>query len=131
MAAALVPIKSITKESTGEKFVFNGGSAEPGSCAAELTSALTDMQKGRSADDFGWRVRVGDFQEAGNAAQEQLCRNLSGLSVSDDIRLEGWRRLAGDDESCAVRVDLISAQPLAGVDIAHLEKCGKDVSCIG
>ncbi|KAF2472677.1 branched-chain amino acid aminotransferase II [Lindgomyces ingoldianus] len=63
-AAALVPIKSITRESTGDKFVFNGGNAGPGPCATELTHALTDMLKGRSSDEFGWRVRVQDVPES-------------------------------------------------------------------
>ena len=62
--------------------MFNGGSAEPGSCAAELTSALTDMQKGRSADDFGWRVRVEDVQEAGNSVQEQAKPPMGGVRRS-------------------------------------------------
>ncbi|KAH8723183.1 aminotransferase [Phaeosphaeriaceae sp. PMI808] len=85
-AAALVPIKSITRESTGDKFVFNGGSTETGPCASELTAALTDMQKGKSSDDFGWRVRVEDIVEAEIPVQKQAKFNV--MDMVDGCRPE-------------------------------------------
>lgn len=62
-AAALVPIKSVTRESTNDKFIFNNGEVGPGPCATELTHALTDMLKGVSVDQFGWRHSVQDVPE--------------------------------------------------------------------
>jgi branched-chain amino acid aminotransferase len=62
-AAALVPIKSITRDSTGDKFVFNNELPGPGPCASELTHALTDVLKGVAVDTFGWRHRVQDVPE--------------------------------------------------------------------
>ncbi|RHZ73807.1 hypothetical protein CDV55_101796 [Aspergillus turcosus] len=53
-AAALVPIRSITRPSTGDKFVF--GSTNP--CCAELSKMLSDYQRGMTEDVFGWRYRV-------------------------------------------------------------------------
>jgi hypothetical protein len=57
-AAALLPIKSITRKTTGDKFVYRDGSPEAGPCCVKLSNLLKDIQKGRAEDMFGWRMRV-------------------------------------------------------------------------
>lgn len=53
-----MPIKSITKESGGEKFTYNGGSDEPGEIIVKLLSTLKGIQQGKIEDTFGWLDRV-------------------------------------------------------------------------
>ena len=53
-AAALVPIKSITMRSKGDKFVYKGGSEEPGDVCVKLLTTLKGIQQGKIEDRFGW-----------------------------------------------------------------------------
>ncbi|KAI2629906.1 aminotransferase [Hypoxylon sp. NC1633] len=53
-ASALVPIKSITRKSTGDVFAYNGESSKPGPCCAKLLSILKAIQQGEVEDRFGW-----------------------------------------------------------------------------
>lgn len=54
-AASLVPIKSITMESRGDKFDFPvGAKGEPGEVCEQLLSTLKGMQAGKVEDRFGW-----------------------------------------------------------------------------
>ncbi|KAI1192917.1 branched-chain amino acid aminotransferase II [Nemania serpens] len=59
-AGALVPIKSITRKSTGDVFSYNDESDEHGPCGARLLSILKDIQQGNIEDRFGWCTRVVD-----------------------------------------------------------------------
>jgi hypothetical protein len=62
-AAALLPIKSITRKTTGDKCVYRDGSPEAGPCCVKLSNLLKDIQKGRAEDTFGWRMRVDDMKD--------------------------------------------------------------------
>jgi len=53
-AAALVPIKSITMKSKGDKFVYQNGNDEPGPHCAKLLATLKGIQQGKIKDTFGW-----------------------------------------------------------------------------
>lgn len=53
-AAALVPIKSITMKSKGEKFVYQNESDESGPAITQLLTALKSIQQGKAKDTFGW-----------------------------------------------------------------------------
>ena len=53
-AAALVPIKSITMKSKNDKFLYHGGSDEPGPACVKLLTTLKGIQQGKLKDDFGW-----------------------------------------------------------------------------
>ncbi|KAF2175158.1 branched-chain amino acid aminotransferase II [Zopfia rhizophila CBS 207.26] len=53
-AVTLVPIKSITRKSTPDKFIYQNGNKEPGPCARKLAAMLQDIHKGRAKDTFGW-----------------------------------------------------------------------------
>ena len=52
-AAALVPIKSITMKSRGDKFSY-GDSADGGECCLKLLEQLKGIQSGKIEDKFGW-----------------------------------------------------------------------------
>lgn len=53
-AAALVPIKSITMGSKGDKFEYIQGD-EPGPACMKLLTSLQGVQRGKVEDAFGWR----------------------------------------------------------------------------
>ena len=53
-AAALVPIKSIMMRSRNDKFLYQGGSDEPGPACVKLLTTLKGIQQGKIKDTFGW-----------------------------------------------------------------------------
>ena len=57
-AAALVPIKSITMESRGDKFDYAAAQKEPGPACKKLLSTLKGIQKGKIEDKQGWLFEV-------------------------------------------------------------------------
>jgi len=52
----VVPIRSITRKSTGDVFEYGSASeaAGPGPCCVELSKHLKGIQKGVVPDHFGW-----------------------------------------------------------------------------
>lgn len=61
-AAALVPIRSITRRVDGKEEVatyIKDGSEEPGPLFKKLLKHLKDIQLGRAEDSFKWRLPVG------------------------------------------------------------------------
>lgn len=50
-AASLLPIHSLTRPSTDEKFVYG---EKTGKCTARLSGALRDVMRGIAEDQFGW-----------------------------------------------------------------------------
>ncbi|KAH6958167.1 aminotransferase [Fusarium avenaceum] len=61
-AAALVPIRSITRRVNGKEEVatyIKDGSEEPGPLFEKLLKHLKDIQLGRAEDSFKWRLPVG------------------------------------------------------------------------
>lgn len=54
-AASLLPIKSITRKSTNDKFIY--GSAI-GPCTTELGKRLKDIMKGNVPNEWEWLDRV-------------------------------------------------------------------------
>lgn len=57
-AAALLPIKSITRKSTSDKFIYQNGADQPGPCTLKLSETIKGIQKGKIEDTFGWCVKV-------------------------------------------------------------------------
>ncbi len=58
-AAALVPIKSITRNSRNETFTYiPADSEEPGPICVKLLSTLKGIQAGKLKDTFGWNMKV-------------------------------------------------------------------------
>lgn len=62
-AAALVPIKSITMRSTGDKFVYLDDNDEPGPAVIKLLTTLKSIQQGKTKDTFGWLEHVKEAPE--------------------------------------------------------------------
>ncbi|KAI9745831.1 MAG: hypothetical protein M1818_000512 [Claussenomyces sp. TS43310] len=63
-AAAVVPIKSLTRKSRGDRFTYgNGGEAGP--ACLELYAFLNKIQRGDIADDFGWCQQVKGAKDTG------------------------------------------------------------------
>ena len=65
-AAALVPIKSITMQSRGAKFEYQGGGDEPGPCYIKLLTTLKGIQQGKIEDKFGWLEYVEEAKRFAN-----------------------------------------------------------------
>jgi branched-chain amino acid aminotransferase len=63
-AAALVPIRSISMKSKGDKIDYRGASDEPGPIITKLLSTLKGIQQGKIKDQFGWLYRVRDPSQA-------------------------------------------------------------------
>lgn len=58
-AASLVPIKSITMRSKGDKFEYAGKEDnEPGPVCVKLLKTLKDIQQGKIEDQFGWNMKI-------------------------------------------------------------------------
>jgi branched-chain amino acid aminotransferase len=58
-AASLVPVKSITMKSKGDKFEYAGKEdGEPGPICLKLLKTLKDMQQGKIKDQFGWNMEI-------------------------------------------------------------------------
>jgi len=64
-AAALVPIKSITRKSRDETFSYiEATSEEPGPFCIKLLTTLKGIQTGKIKDTFGWNSRVEQVDES-------------------------------------------------------------------
>jgi branched-chain amino acid aminotransferase len=50
-AASLLPIRSLTRESTGQEFVYG---EKTGECTARLSEGLRNIMRGKVEDAFGW-----------------------------------------------------------------------------
>lgn len=53
-ATLLLPVRSIERRSTGEKFVFRDGRQGPESCYSRLYERVRSIQQGKVEDPFGW-----------------------------------------------------------------------------
>jgi hypothetical protein len=56
----LVPVRSITKKSTGDVFEYGPSTNEPGPCCVELSKQLKGIQRGVIPDIFHWLKPVTD-----------------------------------------------------------------------
>ena len=78
-AASILPVRSITRKSTSEKFAFQTGGDQPGPRSMQLAGALKDIQKGRVEDEFGWCMRV-------QAAESDS--KIRGMMTREDIEAD-------------------------------------------
>ena len=62
-AAALLPIKSLTHESRGEKFSFSSNIKTAGPICQALYTGLQKIQRGEVKDGFGWCEVVGSAND--------------------------------------------------------------------
>jgi branched-chain amino acid aminotransferase len=82
-AASLVPIKSITMKSKGDKFEYRKNES-PGPVCTELLTTLKGMQQGKSADIFGWNFKVTE-PEKGFGAEQALTNGAGANGKVDDL----------------------------------------------
>jgi branched-chain amino acid aminotransferase len=61
-AAMVVPIKSITRKSTGDVFTYSADG--PGEACQRLAKALSAVQKGLATDDRNWLWPVAQVADA-------------------------------------------------------------------
>lgn len=82
-AAALVPIKSITRNSTVETSQYIAeDSEEPGPVCLKLISTLQGIQRGKLEDTFGWTVKVSQVDETKYAIKSgEVTNGTSGRNV--------------------------------------------------
>ncbi|KAI9739809.1 MAG: hypothetical protein M1834_006530 [Cirrosporium novae-zelandiae] len=76
-AASLVPIRSITMKSKGDKVTYDGVVDAPGPICAKLLSTLRGIQTGNLDDTFGWRHDVKEPKEF--TQQQEESNGLEGL----------------------------------------------------
>ncbi|KAE8422659.1 aminotransferase [Aspergillus pseudocaelatus] len=74
-AAALVPIRSITRTSRDDHFVYTEGTTA-GPVCQQLYAALTKIQRGEVEDQFGWREEVKGTSDIAVSKNESTLRML-------------------------------------------------------
>jgi branched-chain amino acid aminotransferase len=80
-AAALVPIRSITRTSRNETFTYIPESEEePGPICMKLLTTLKAIQMGKIKDTFGWNLKVEEVDLSKYASSEQT-NGVNGDSV--------------------------------------------------
>lgn len=80
-AAALVPIKSITRNSRNETFTYIvDDDEEPGPICMKLLTTLKGIQMGKIKDTFGWNLKVEEV-DAQKYATGERTNGVSGDSV--------------------------------------------------
>ena len=77
-AAALVPIRSITMRSRGDRFIYQNEGDEPGPVCVKLLTTLKGIQSGRIKDTFGWLDIV---EEPANFGDEEIA--VKGTNVAN------------------------------------------------
>ncbi|KAJ6441491.1 branched-chain amino acid aminotransferase [Purpureocillium lavendulum] len=75
-AVTLVSIKSITRRSTSDKFVYESATDGMGPYARQLSKLLHGIYKGELEDTFGWRTRVLDPTSLKRKATDEEARVL-------------------------------------------------------
>lgn len=74
----LVPIRSITRKSTGDVFEFGPSATEPGPSCIELSKKLKGIQRGVVEDTFGWLRPVSNPDPVESVANQKAESNGSG-----------------------------------------------------
>ncbi|RYP81494.1 hypothetical protein DL769_001965 [Monosporascus sp. CRB-8-3] len=64
-AAGIVPIKSLTRKSTGDKFSYAAAAESAGPCCQVLSAELDAAMRGKGPDPRGWRTVIGQGASKG------------------------------------------------------------------
>lgn len=80
-AAALVPIKSVTLKSKGDKFIYLKDDEEPGPVVTKLLDMLKGIQQAKIKDPFGWLYAANDPQ----GFAEKLANGSNGTADDGNI----------------------------------------------
>lgn len=120
-AAALLPIKSITRKSTSDKFIYQNGADQPGPCTLKLSEMIKGIQKGKIEDTFGWCVKVEetklsvDVQVNGDERVEEPKLDVAVVDVNaqvDDAKAhEEPQRDAKTNSIAVVDASTVEEQP--------------------
>lgn len=86
-AAALLPIKSITRKSTSDKFVYQNGADQPGPCTLKLSETIKGIQKGKIEDTFGWCVAVEETTLGETKVDVQMNGDASAEVAKTDVEM--------------------------------------------
>jgi branched-chain amino acid aminotransferase len=94
-AASVLPIKSIARNSTGDKFVYHQDGAEPGPVGVRLAAELRKVMRGIEEDPFDWLHAV-EFPDP-SQAEEKKAPDVAGeakiglLTKMSDLNGSGGR----------------------------------------
>ena len=86
-AAALLPIKSITRKSTSDKFIYQNGADQPGPCTLKLAETIKGIQKGKIEDTFGWCAVVEETTLGDKKLDEQINGEASAEAPASDVEM--------------------------------------------
>ncbi|KAF7512375.1 hypothetical protein GJ744_001943 [Endocarpon pusillum] len=74
-AASVLPIASVSRLSTDEKYVFVGADGKAGEVGVELAALLKAYMRGEVEDEFGWRYEVGFLDPEEDSATQRAKGN--------------------------------------------------------
>jgi branched-chain amino acid aminotransferase len=81
-AAALVPIKSITRKSDNKTTQYiEADSEEPGPFCVKLLTTLKGIQQGKIKDTFGWNSKVEEVDIKEYTAEQTNGKGVNGGSI--------------------------------------------------
>lgn len=81
-AAALVPIKSITRKSDNKTSQYiEADSEEPGPICIKLLTTLKGIQQGKIKDTFGWNSTVEEVDIEKYTAEQRNGKGINGGSI--------------------------------------------------
>jgi hypothetical protein len=83
-AAGVVPVRSITRYTTGDVFTYLRPNEGPGVCSKTLSQLLNDTMRGKTTETHGWLEEVEEIMD---------------VSVGACVTIEGTR--GKDIQSCA------------------------------
>lgn len=78
-AASVVPIRSISRKSTLDKFSYLKGANEPRPAFLKLITTLQNIQHGKVEDSFGWLEPVQEVKEI-NRREANLNGTTNGVN---------------------------------------------------
>ena len=85
-AACLVPVRSITRRSTRQKFSFGAAQTAPGPLCEALSKKLDAVMRGQATDSFNWGYAIGGKEQATEEDRSELSRLVSErVSTSGEI----------------------------------------------
>ena len=76
-AACLVPVRSITRRSTQQKFSFAAAETAPGPLCEALSKKLDAVMRGQATDSFSWGYVIGGKERATEEDRGQLSELVS------------------------------------------------------
>lgn len=103
-AAALLPIKSISCKSTGDKFIYRDGADTAGPVCTKLSAMMKAIQKGTAEDSFQWCMQVTEVKEVmvhcngvadttENSKKQMLVAQVADLAAKIEVLTEETQKV--------------------------------------